>query len=427
MALLFTALLGGATAILVYVVASLNETRLIREMEVAIDADIVVFQEGYEVVGPQGLSALVARRSLNRHGRLYGLLSPAGEVVSGNLREVPAQIERLSEGILTFAHEHRRVAAKVYTFANEQRLLIGADVEDVLTFYGRLRWLGLLTIVLMAMVVSVSFLISLFVVRRTTLVATTAEEIIRTGDLSRRIEVGSQWDDLSHMTHVLNALLDKIEHLMRGIRDVSDNIAHDLRTPLTRLRQRLEILNDAQMLAEADHLLATFAALLRISRLEAGQQEKAFVPVAIEQLIHDVHEWYEPLAEEKGLTLETRIQASPSWLGDRDLLFQMVVNMVDNAIKFTPPGGRVCIQLLPDTSGSKISVVDTGPGVKDDEKDRLMERFFRTESSRHTQGSGLGLSLVSAIASLHKATVHIENKTPGLEVCVRFHQNLTKP
>ncbi len=283
---------------------------------------------------------------------------------------------------------------------------------------GLVPWLAGVVILLMAMVVMVSFLISRFVVTRTNMIAQTAQEIMETGDFSRRISIEGEWDDLSHMAQVLNLLLERTEQSMQGIRQVADNIAHDLRTPLTRLRNKLEEAGDHALMAEADHLLTTFAALLRISNLELGRRHGTFQPVTLPALLRDVMELYEPLAEEKGIHLTSDMPLSEAITieGDRNLLFQMLANLLDNAIKFTPQGGHVVVSLLP----NEIRIADTGNGIAAADKPRVFERFYRAENSRHSAGNGLGLSLVAVVAKIHHIAILLEDNHSGLVVRLRL-------
>jgi signal transduction histidine kinase len=227
-------------------------------------------------------------------------------------------------------------------------------------------------------------------------------------------------------------MIDEIERLMDGIRHVSDNIAHDLRTPLTRLRNQLEQLlidlpGDSshrgqveQGIADADQLLATFAALLRIARIEAGGHTAKFEPVELAALVRDAAELYEALAEEKQLRFATRIEDSVCVDGDRDLLFQALTNLLDNAIKYTPAGGEVSLELKRSGNTADIAVGDSGSGIPAAERDKVGQRFYRLESSRSTPGSGLGLSLVKAVARLHRAALLLEDNAPGLKATLRL-------
>lgn len=286
-------------------------------------------------------------------------------------------------------------------------------------------WLTGLGIAFMILVILTSFAISTFVVGRTGQIAATAKSIMDTGDLSQRISIDSRWDDLGYMAEILNQLLARIEELMQGVKTVSDNIAHDLRTPLTRLRNNLETLQKSadpanadlyeDMVAEADRLLAAFAALLRISRIESERQRRQFVHMQLDDVMRDVIDMYEPVAEEKNITVRTQMEATP-YHGDRDLLFQAFVNLLDNAIKFTPVGGTVDVML----DNKTLSIADSGPGVAPSDHDRIFERFYRSEASRNTPGNGLGLALVAAVAKLHNTSISLASANPGLRVRLSF-------
>jgi signal transduction histidine kinase len=305
-------------------------------------------------------------------------------------------------------------------------LLLGLNAAvlwDAARHEDGLFWHFAISVGLMSAVILSSFLISFFVVSRTGRIARTARKIMDTGDLGQRIETDSGWDDLSHMSKILNAFLDRNEELVEGIKRVSDNIAHDLRTPLTRLRNNLEEMqkNSATpesfdaLIDEADRLLGTFNALLRIARIETAQQKTLFGAINLAQILKDVAELYEPLAEEKNISLQL-VTEDGAYTGDKDLLFQAFANLVDNAIKFSPQNGHVRIILRREANGYICIFRDEGPGIPDTEKEKVFTRFYRGEYSRHAPGNGLGLSLAAAVIRLHNGTIEMQDATPGLLV-----------
>ena len=279
-----------------------------------------------------------------------------------------------------------------------------------------------------------SFFISTYVVSRVNTIWRTAKTIVETGDLSRRLEPSSEWDDLSSLSNVLNELLERAENLMGSVRQVSDNIAHDLRTPLARLRGRMEDLDLhlkktgclqgqdllVSLIAEADKILRTFNALLRIARIESGKVEQQFAVVELRELLEDVLELYEPLAEDKNIRIKTLLSQS-TIMGDSDMLFQVFANLIDNAVKFTPENGEIYV-VIQDGDDICVCVEDTGIGISEEDRTRVFDRFYRAEKSRSSPGSGLGLSLASAVMNLHKGKISAE----PAEVGTRFLVHLPK-
>ncbi len=270
------------------------------------------------------------------------------------------------------------------------------------------------------------YLISVFVVTRINRMADTANEIINTGDLSKRLSIDSRWDDLSFLSSVLNQMLDKIETLMEGVQHITDTIAHDLRTPLARLRNKLERaesnaedISTLSLMQEVDGLLKTFNALLSLSSLESGRQSAKFVSFDLEKVIKDAVEFYTPLAEEKNQVLLAKT-IPLSFTGDRDLFFQVIANLLDNAIKFTPREGTINVTIDKNENGHQIIVSDNGPGVPDESMEKIFDRFYRDESQEKDEGSGLGLSLVKAVLKLHNLLIKVENNNPGLKVTINI-------
>jgi signal transduction histidine kinase len=227
------------------------------------------------------------------------------------------------------------------------------------------------------------------------------------------------------LAEIVNSMLDEIAKLMDDVKGIGEDIAHDLRTPLTRVRARLERARDHSKTHEEfvdavdksitgiDQTLAIVTALLRIAEMEQDQKSPSFAPVDLADVVHAVEELYEPIAEDKGLCLLARIDDCPLVLGDKDLLMEAIANLVDNAIKFTPAPGEVCIELRHGAEGPVLSVRDTGPGIAESDRENVLRRFFRSDRSRHSPGVGLGLNLVAAVANRHGVTLAIKEAHPG--------------
>lgn len=258
-----------------------------------------------------------------------------------------------------------------------------------------------------------------------------AANAIFAGAIDRRMPVAGSDDEMDRLADNLNRMLDRIERLMAGMRQVSTDIAHDLRTPLGRLRQKLETLARAdadrgerrlaeEALGEADAILETFGALLNIAQLESGSQQPVFATVDLSALLTQVAEIYEPVANAGRRSLEARIDPGVLFEGDRALLLQLFVNLVENALTHTPAGSRVAIALEAEVAGWSAEVADDGPGVPVFERDRVFDRFVRLERSRSTPGTGLGLAVAKAIAELHGVAIVMEDNAPGLRLRLRF-------
>jgi signal transduction histidine kinase len=316
------------------------------------------------------------------------------------------------------------------------KLLVGRDVEE-LTNLKRvietaINWgMG----ITLALALLGGFLMSRGTTRRIEVINNTSRRIMN-GHLSLRIPTRGTEDDFDQLAENLNQMLDRIVYLMEGIRHVSDSIAHDLRTPLTRLRNQLEntliaVDNDeareqvGRAVAEADQLLATFNALLRIARLETRGNSADMKVVSLDELVSDACELYEALAEDKEQSFAQSLEPDVMIEGDRDLLFQMISNLIDNAIKYTPEHGLIQVVVRRDGAGAVFEVQDSGIGIPDDEKGQVFQRFYRVGKSRSLPGNGLGLSLVSAVAEIHQGQIQLSDtyegeESPGLTVTVRM-------
>lgn len=394
--------------------------------------------------GLPGLVEVVERRArAPRTNALYLIVDPYGRWVAGNLSSWP-QEDPGPDGWIGFAltdaaPEGEDAAgtyparARAFRLSGGYRLLVGRDLREREAFQERivlsLTWALVLTVglgTLGGVLISRDFMRRVDAINRTT-------RRIMTGELHQRIEVAAGGDELDQLARNLNAMLDRIERLMDERRHVAEGIAHDLRTPLARLRSRMELaliektdldgarsaLQDA--VSEADRLLETFQALLSIAEAEAGHQQAAFAALDLAALVREMVELYEPVAEEKGQRLETAI-GEARIRGHDHLLAQAVANLLDNAIKYTPEGGRIGIRLGPGAAAgsTELVVADSGPGIAPEDRERVLRRFVRLEGSRSSPGNGLGLAMVDAVARLHKAALVLEDNAPGLRVVLRF-------
>jgi len=440
LALLYMALFGGSVLLLLAFIYWSTVAFMASQTDATIGAEIVGLSEQYREGGTRGLAEAIQER-LERDpdsSSVYLLASPGYTPLLGNL-DVWPDAESTPDGWLRFEFQDPRAGghtfrarARSFVLEDGLYLLVGRDTRRLEAIQGlivrALLW-GLA--ITFALGLAGGIAMSRSMLRRIEQINQTSRKIMA-GDLSRRVPTSGNADDIDQLAANLNAMLDEIEGLLEGIRHVSDNVAHDLRTPLTRLRNRLEMLRGEveegspaaehvdRGLADADQLLATFSALLRIARIEAGGHRSSLAPVDLAALVRDASELYEALAEEKGLRIEASLTDSPRVQGDRDLLFQAVTNLLDNAVKYAPEGSRITLETRSSEQSVEVCVSDEGPGVPPDERDKVVQRFYRLERSRTTPGSGLGLSLVAAVARLHGATLELEDNEPGLRATLRF-------
>jgi signal transduction histidine kinase len=252
----------------------------------------------------------------------------------------------------------------------------------------------------------------------------TARQIIA-GDLSRRAAVKGSKDEHDELAMNINAMLDQIENLLAGMRHVGDSVAHDLRGPLTRLRNRLETVAGAaeprredlsECVQQLDQVLETFNALLRIARVESGAYRSAFTAINFSAIVHDVCELYQAAADEQRVTLRLEHDATVEVFGDRELLAQALTNLLDNAVKYTPAGGTVTVRLVRSGDTARLSVADSGPGISEADRTRVLQRFTRLDQARSQPGNGLGLALVNAVTLQHHGRLTLGDNAPGLIV-----------
>lgn len=421
-----------------------NTYRLVTQQIVeTIDAEITGLAEQYNQGGVRRLVLVVDSRSRRPSSNLYLLTTPTGQGLAGNIAslgsgtlERPGTIQTTYRRLDEPEGEENRALVRVFRLPGGYHLLVGRDLEE----RRRLReiiigaaWWSV------AMVVVLGLVGGFFVARRVLTRIDAMTETTRTimeGDLSERLAIAGTGDELDRLAGNLNAMLERIEWLMRGLKEVSDNIAHDLKTPLTRLRNRCEAAlrqsgKEADyraalenILDESDGLIRTFDALLMIARAESGQGGDGATEFDAAEIARGVAELYEPLADEKGLAIRVDAPGPANVTANRELVSQALANLVDNAIKYAPPTGADNAQreivVTARTDGDKVllAVSDTGPGIPAGERGRVVERFVRLEQSRSQPGSGLGLSLASAVARLHRGELRLEDNAPGLRAVI---------
>jgi len=402
-----------------------------------IEAEIVGLAEQYQRQGLNGLISVIRERvARDPNGKAIYLFTARDFIkLAGNIDKWPEAGE-VQDGWLNFTlneelgwhtEQERPARARVFIVPGGLRLLVGRDVNEFMAvkeLVERAINLGMAFTFMLAMIGGI--MMSRSTARRVELINQTSQKIMR-GNLSLRIPDRGTNDDFDQLARNLNEMLDRIFQLMEGIKHVSDNIAHDLRTPLTRLRNKLEntllkVENEEQQelvasaVAEADQLLATFNALLRIARLEMGGRTDNFKDFNISDLLLDATELYEAVAEDKQQTLQIRVQTGIEVYGDKDLLFQTVSNLIDNAIKYTPNDGEIEVSLSLNDKTIELVIADSGIGIPEEERVKVFDRFYRVAKSRSQPGNGLGLSLVQAVVELHEGRVVLEDNAPGLKV-----------
>jgi signal transduction histidine kinase len=400
-----------------------------------IEAEIEGLAEQYRLGGIRRLVAIIDRRSANPDASLYTLTNPLGERIAGNIATVrPGILDRPGRFEIPYRRQddldddRHQALVQVFVLPGGFRLLVGRDLEErkrlheVIARGARLSGLLVLIVGLVG-----GAIVTRRVLARIDRLTDTTRGIVAT-DLSGRLPLAGTGDELDRLAASTNDMLDRIEGLMKGLKEVSDNIAHDLKTPLTRLRNRAEealrgpgdpvALRGAleRTIEEADGLISTFNALLLIARTESGQGRQSMAPVDVSGLVEDVAELYRPLAEEKGLSLDTSAPTGLTMIANRDLVFQALANLIDNAVKYGAGTGPATITLTvqPAGGGAAFTVADHGPGVPQADRSRITDRFVRLDQSRSEPGSGLGLSLVNAVARLHGGSVAFADNGPGL-------------
>ena len=410
------------------------------QIDETVNAEITGLAEQYRQGGVRRLVDAVERRANQPGSSLYLVTSFAGERIAGNVAQLPAGVlDR--PGLIETRYARRgeqvadhRALARIFLLQGGFRLLVGRDLEDRET---------LRKVMLRALMTSLGWLVligtaggifvALRVLRRVDAMSASAQSIM-SGDLSQRLPQSGSGDELDRLAISLNAMLERIGELMKGMQEVSDNIAHDLKTPLTRLRNGVEEAlrkerspedyraSLEKVVEESDGLIRVFNSLLMIARLESGTGQAAMQDFDVAEVARDVAELYDAVAEEQGVTLTFDADAPLVMRGERELIGQALANLVDNAIKYgaAPEGAGQdkVVKIMAHRKGERIelTVADHGPGVPEQDRARVVERFVRLEGSRSAPGSGLGLSLAMAVARLHQGALRLEDNAPGLRI-----------
>jgi signal transduction histidine kinase len=405
------------------------------ELQESIVEELQTLSIVYEGQGVAGIEEYIQDQQGHQSSFFYLLADADFNKVTGTLVAWP-QYREFGDGWMSFGRQAAglvggvptlELVARSESLSNGYHVLAALRYNDILES-NQLVISTLLRTMIATLILGIvgGYFSARFTLQRIEDINSGISNIVK-GDLGQRIPLGDSEGNVRQLIVNFNSMLDQTQSLMQGVRTVSDNIAHDLRTPLTRMRNHLSLLQNevasddmprVQILVEeCDEILATFNALLRIAQLEAGNRITSFAHFDMGALVTDVVDLYEPLAQDKELQLEQAVVAVEID-GDRDLLFQMMVNLIDNAVKYTPAGGSIWVSVKPLRSGGVLlSVADSGPGIPPADRENVFRRFFRLESSRGEHpGSGLGLSLVRAVVNMHHGRIELLDNLPGLRV-----------
>jgi len=407
----------------------------------AILTESLTLHDAYERNGRDGLIDAIRRRMTYRSfaDHVYLFVDPSLKQLAGNLTEWPSEptpasgwTEFRGRTAVSTTASPPLVRGMVEIFPGGDRLLVGRDISDLDLFTGRIKFAVISSVILIFLLAGMaSILVTRRTVGRIEQINATSRAIMQSG-LDQRIPLRGSHDEWDRVAENLNLMLDRIETLMGEIKQVSDNVAHDLRTPLTRMRGRLETAYHGKRVGEADQLLIgdtiadldavlrIFSSLTRIAQIEAQARKDAFRTVNVVEIAGEVVELYDAAAEQDGTRLTMVGDREVQVTGDRDLIFDAIANLVDNAIKHGRNAGHVMVSIETTGGGPMISVADDGPGIPACECEHVFKRFYRLEQSRYTPGNGLGLSLVAAVARLHGARIEMRDNAPGLKVELWF-------
>jgi len=445
-ALLYAILTGVSLSVLYWLTSNYVDSQL----SAGLEQDYSSLLRKYDHEGILSLIQTLDQRSSasNRKNEFYLLVDKDSHKLSGNLIQWPdspveldgrVHIMWLDDDALTGEsdddvndEEDKYWPLIAGRLADGSRLLVAHSIEQS-------EELQLFTLYVIGAILTITIVLALAMginmgtnmLRRIDLITATVDNIM-SGDLSRRVTISGKDDEFDALGERLNAMLDRIQQLVKGIREVTDNVAHDLRAPLSRLQNNLEVTlleqrstDDyrhamEQTIQDARDIIRTFNALLEIAQAEAGSRRAEWSCIELSELARDLTDLYAPLAEEKGLQFELKVPVSARIDGIHYLLAQAISNLLDNAIKYSTPPGKVRLQVDSTDDKTEIIVSDSGPGIPATERERVLKRFVRLDKARHTPGNGLGLSLVNAVANLHGAKLLLNDANPGLRIILRF-------
>ena len=426
-------LLFGILSVGVVAYVSYNTGRIIiSQIQSTVDEEVAQIARQSRSLGVRSLIPSIERRSRQPGANLYLVSDASGRIIAGNVRDLDRKLLQ-EDGwqvppfkYLRFSEDDPEglAIAKVFTLPGGLRLLVGRDIGDAERFrhiVGRASTYSLMVMVFTGLLLW--FLVGRRALKHIDSVSKSSQRIID-GDLSQRLPLSGSGDEFDRLSNSLNALIERVEKLNTGVSVISDSIAHDLKTPLTRLRNRAEaalgkpgdeaVLQD--IISDADGLIKTFNALLMISQVETGARAVQFEPFDLPPILQDVHELFEPSAEELGIELNLQIDSEATVQCSRELIAQALTNLLDNALKYGLLAEKPKIELrFYESDGeARISVCDNGNGVPNEQQQAVTERFVRLDASRTKPGSGLGLALVKAVAKLHSGQLTLSDNKPGL-------------
>jgi len=428
------AVITGISFVVLFGVIFWSTTRFMRhQIDDSVSSEIDEIRAGARGKSPEEIEVLVRGLAKHSSGFVYLLQDPFGVVRAGNLPSLQPKLgirewDAPSSGSdaryaairglgVSLAGDYLFVGWSTHQLHDMEKMVVGTFV-----------WGFAASI---ALALAGGFVMSGRLLRKIQSISDTSRDIVET-DLSRRIPLSSARDEFDNLSASVNGMLDRIQALMSDLRQVTTDIAHDMRTPLTRLRQRLELAQHseagadslrlalASTVREIDAILEIFAALLRIAQMESGARSSNYKRVDLTEVMSTVAELYRPSAEDRQQALTEHLAPGATVVGDRELLLQLFANLTENAILHAPPGARIELATEQSRSGAQVIVADNGSGIPADMREKVLQRFFRLEKSRTTPGNGLGLSLAAAIVKLHDATMTFSDNQPGLRVTVSF-------